>query len=80
MTYDELFLEMSGCFLCKQLPINYFSLHDETLHEWMRDNAYAPYENWHPDELLSQIESVTDVAWNNRELYHGWKKELEEND
>lgn len=63
MTYDQLFIQMSGCFFCDTLPHNWKELNSADLQRWADEYSYERYDYWDASDIISEIEDVTDIAW-----------------
>jgi hypothetical protein len=58
---DKKIIEMSGKFLTEYLPENFQEWEDDTLYDWVEQNAWQPFENWSGKDLLNQIISCARV-------------------
>jgi len=63
MTYDELFIQISGCFFCANLPRNWKELNSADIHRWADKYPYEKYEYWDASDIICEIESVTNTVW-----------------
>lgn len=54
----DLFQWASGHFLTEHLPDNYMEMSEEELRQYCVDHAWEPMEDWEPECVLEQIETL----------------------
>lgn len=58
--YEELFIYMSGHFLCAHLEDDFFELTDEKQMEYIKEYAWEPFEYHDPEDVYTLIDNLTD--------------------
>ena len=66
------FIAASGQVLTKHLPEDFDKLDCSALDEWVECHAWEPFENWSANQLLQQIDSVS----NTLRTFHASELEL----
>lgn len=63
-TLEQMTIQQSSSFLTEKLPDNYCELEREELHEFLRDNAWQPFENFPVEDVMEIIEDAAQHAYN----------------
>ena len=49
---------ISSQFLSADLPNNWFEMEEEKLYDFLKENAWYPYEDWDGEKIFSSIEHL----------------------
>jgi len=55
---SDITVVMSGHFLCEPIPDNWEEIDDDEFFEFVRDNAWEPFEYWEGEQLFTLIDSA----------------------
>lgn len=64
MNSSEITAAVSGILLTKNLPEDWSSLSEENLYNYISENAWEPFENWQPNDVLNCIEDIATIVSN----------------
>jgi len=49
---------ISSQFLCEDLPNDWFEMKEEKLYDFLKENAWYPYEDWDGEKIFGAIEDL----------------------